>query len=76
MLALAALTELVGLPKVTLGGANDDEIIGNLMRLIGIGLVLVIGLYVLARLYLPVALRRKQERLATRSARQDAVKEQ
>jgi hypothetical protein len=67
---LLLMTELVGVPKITLGGQNDDEIIGNLVSYIGFGLVVVVGLYIFMRLYLPAALDRKMAKQEALKARQ------
>jgi hypothetical protein len=64
------MTELVGVPKITLGGGTDEEIIGNLMLYIGFGFVILAGLYVLMRVYLPGALERKTAKAAAKAERQ------
>jgi hypothetical protein len=66
------MQELVGVPKITLGGTNDEEIIGNLMQMIGFGFAMLALIYLLLRLYLPGALAKKNARTAQTKARHDA----
>jgi hypothetical protein len=67
------MTELVGVPTITLGGQNDEEIIGNLVSLIGFGALGLALLYVLLRLYLPGALARKMVKLEARKAKEQEI---
>jgi hypothetical protein len=67
---MLAMTELIGVPAITLGGSTDEQIIGNLMTMIGLGAVMLGGLYVLLRLTLPGALARKVAKAAERAERQ------
>ncbi len=60
------MSQLVGVPRITLGGQTDEEIIGNLVSMIGYGLLIAAALYLFMRFYLPGALKRKEERLRQR----------
>jgi hypothetical protein len=69
---LLFMQELVGVPKITLGGSTDEQIIGNLMQYIGIGFAGLAIAYVLLRLYLPRALEKKIAKAAQRKVLADA----
>jgi hypothetical protein len=69
---MLALTELVGVPQITLGGRNDEEIIGNLMSAIGMGGLILLCLALVLRFYLPRALRKRQQTMADRAAKPGA----